>query len=214
MAPTISRFAVAAAMAISAQAFAPPACPSTTPLATDTKACPLAAPADPEFASICKPGAMGHAGGAESPMNRCAKNDYKSGEFRCACCGASLFLAATKYPGPAGDGWPAFYNNASVKSDGADHVCRPPVGQSEVVCSSCGAHLGDFFPKGVNNNAEDYYCIDGVCLLPPGAPDGKVCQPAADDQVLSAEMQEEFKFLRKLAQDSLLQTKSLTPIYA
>merc|ERR1712118_114408 len=97
---------------------------------------------DPEFSVICNPGFLGHAGGAETPANRCYGTNF-TGSFRCACCGAPLFHAASKYM-PAGDGWPAFHGSGSVKSNGKDHVCSP--GGSEVVCSNCGAHLGDYFP--------------------------------------------------------------------
>ena len=84
----------------------------------------------------------------------------------------------------AGDGWPAFHGNGSVKEDnGRDHVCTPLAGSSEVVCSKCGAHLGDFFKSGGGQPFESYYCVDGVCMLPPGAPAGHVCQPAADGTV-------------------------------
>jgi len=133
-------------------------------------ACTLSAPADEEFASICNPGTVGHAGGAEKPVGRCG-GLYDDGAFRCACCGAPLFLAATKFL-PKGDGWPAFHGNSIIDKN----VCSP--GGTEVVCSQCGSHLGDYFasirPPYLGT---EYYCIDGVCLLPPGADEGKVCQP-------------------------------------
>merc|ERR1712166_528725 len=165
------------------QGFEPPVCPSSTPPANDTKNCTLQAPPDPEFSTICKPGSFGHEGGAEQPTNRCGGQNYSDvhGTFRCACCGEPLFIASTFYPGPPGDGWPAFHGNGSVKEDnGKDHVCTPLAGDSEVVCSKCGAHLGDFFKSGGGQPFESYYCVDGVCMLPPGAPAGHVCQPAAD----------------------------------
>ena len=153
------------------------------------KACPLAGPPGADgavFADICHPGATGHGGGAEPPAYRCPRVDYKAGVFRCACCGAAVFFAASKYQ-PAGDGWPAFHGATAIwngTSSGGHrdsnanatrlNVCSP--GGTEVVCSRCGAHLGDFFAAGVQS-LSSYYCIDGVCLLPPGAAPGEVCQP-------------------------------------
>ena len=61
----------------------PPACPSSTPGPSGTNKCPLQAPGDPEFASICHPGADGHAGGAETPQYRCPRVNYTDGVFRC-----------------------------------------------------------------------------------------------------------------------------------
>ena len=111
----------------------PPACPSSTPGPSGTNKCPLQAPGDPEFASICHPGADGHAGGAESPQYRCPRVNYTDGVFRCACCGAPLFYAVAKFQ-PQGDGWPAFHGeNATIAKNGTKlGVCSP--GGTEVVC--------------------------------------------------------------------------------
>lgn len=101
--------------------------------------------------------------------------NYTNGVFRCACCGAPLFYAASKFQ-PQGDGWPAFHaENATNTGKLNGTVCTP--GGTEVVCSKCGTHLGDYFAAG-SQSTYGYYCIDGVCLLPPGAADGKVCAPA------------------------------------
>ena len=81
----------------------PPACPKSTPSPTAGNKCPLKAPSDPEFESICHPGATGHAGGAEDPQYRCPRVNYTDGVFRCACCGAPLFYAVAKFQ-PQGDG--------------------------------------------------------------------------------------------------------------
>jgi peptide methionine sulfoxide reductase MsrB len=75
----------------------------------------------------------------------------QSGVFRCACCGAPLFYAKAKFE-PPGDGWPAFHSNGSWVANGtwakngSSTVCTP--GGTEVVCSNCGSHLGDFFAAG------------------------------------------------------------------
>ena len=179
----------------------PTDCPASTPLPNTTKLCPLSAPVDPEFASICHPGANGHAGGAENPVYRCPRVNYADGVFRCACCGAPLFYAAAKF-GPPGDGWPAFHGNGSWISNGTyakkgtSTVCTP--GGSEVVCSNCGTHLGDYFPAGAQSSYS-YYCVDGVCLLPPGAAPGHVCEPAPNGPTPSR--MQAYKALRKMMRD-------------
>ena len=197
----------------------PPACPKSTPSPAGHKACPLKAPSDPEFESICHPGATGHAGGAEQPVYRCPLVNYTDGVFRCACCGAPLFYAKAKYQ-PQGDGWPAFHGNTSNGALrrsfwGAPYgrlthlsgqmccavngtVCTP--GGTEVVCSKCGSHLGDYFAAGVQSG-ESYYCIDGVCLLPPGAAAGKVCEPAPGAVDTTPTKAEAYKALRGLMRE-------------
>jgi len=177
-----------------AHQFMPPKCTNSTPGPNDPKNCSLKAPSDPEFSQICHPGPLGHAGGAEVPSGRCGGVNYTDGVFRCACCGAPLFYATTFFH-PQGDGWPAFSGNGSVKAAGTDNVCSP--GGTEVVCATCGAHLGDFFPKGALGQDYDYYCIDGVCLLPPGSKAGEVCKPT---QAPSREAA--YKALRMLAKQS------------
>lgn len=189
------------ATAALSKAYTPPNCTKSTPLPTDPKNCSLKTPQDPEFAPICHPGDMGHAGGAEVPVGRCGLN-YTEGVFRCACCGEPLFYASTMFH-PAGDGWPAFRANGSVKVNGTDKVCSP--GGSEVVCAKCGSHLGDHFPAGTVEPFE-YYCIDGVCLLPPGAEEGHVCQPTQAPSKDAA-----WRALYKLRAHA---SKSSSPIFA
>jgi peptide-methionine (R)-S-oxide reductase len=174
----------------------PPACPKSTPGPSGTKKCPLAAPSDPEFADICHPGATGHAGGAEQPQYRCPRVNYTDGVFRCACCGAPLFYAVAKFQ-PQGDGWPAFHGeNATIGKDGKKlGVCSP--GGTEVVCQSCGSHLGDYFAAGVQGDYS-YYCIDGVCLLPPDAKPGHVCKPGPP---LAPSKADAYKALRHMMRD-------------
>ena len=170
----------------------PPACPKSTPPPAGHNKCPLKAPSDPEFESICHPGDTGHAGGAENPAYRCPRVNYKEGVFRCACCGAPLFYATAKFQ-PQGDGWPAFHGNGSNVNG---TVCSP--GGTEVVCSKCGSHLGDYFAAGVQSSYS-YYCIDGVCLLPPGAPAGKVCEPAPESP--SPSKADAYKALRAMMRE-------------
>ena len=111
-----------------------------------------------------------------TPAYRCPRVNYTDGVFRCACCGQPLFYATTKFQ-PAGDGWPAFHGNASIPASNYNGSAACSPGGTEVVCSKCGSHLGDYFPSGTIEPFE-YYCIDGVCLLPPGAAEGEVCEPS------------------------------------
>ena len=142
----------------------PTLCPKTTPGPGEGK-CMSPMPTDPNFATICMPGALGHDGGAEPPTNRCPSNNY-TGVFACSCCGAPLFDAATKYD--AQTGWPAFHSPALMLANNStvSAACTPPNGYTEVVCATCGAHLGDYFEE------DDHYCVDGVCINPPGAHGG------------------------------------------
>jgi len=68
------------------------------------------------------------------------------GEYKCRCCGETLFDSSTKYD--SGSGWPSFYapvNPDAVKTQ-ADHSMM--MERTEVLCASCEAHLGHVFPDG------------------------------------------------------------------
>ena len=129
-----------------------PPCTSRTPTPSETK-CTLEMPSEPEFATICSPGAIGHLGGAEKAVHRCG-GLYADGVFRCACCGAHLFYAVSKFE-RNDDGWPAFHANGAVITNGTSSVCNPR--RNETVCSNCGAHLGDYFADGGPAATTDYF---------------------------------------------------------
>ena len=70
----------------------------------------------------------------------------EEGVYICACCGAGLFDSTTKYD--SGSGWPSFY--APTDGDVVREEDDSSLGmrRTEVVCDSCGAHLGHVFPDG------------------------------------------------------------------
>merc|ERR1712078_902475 len=68
--------------------------------------------------------------------------------------------------------------NASNPSTGA----TPDLGlgvAGEGSCARCGIHLGDYFND--DEDGKDHYCINGVCMIPPGQPDGTTCSPNLED---------------------------------
>lgn len=84
-----------------------------------------------------------------------------AGTFRCICCDAPLFDAATKFE--SGTGWPSFYapidgEMVAEKSDNSWFMKR-----TEVHCNRCEAHLGHVFPDGPKPTGLRY-CINGVAL--------------------------------------------------
>lgn len=104
--------------------------------------------------------------GTEAPGSGVFLNHTEQGSYTCANCGAVLFSSEHKYDSktPGLIGWPSFSNPA-----GNDAVeLRPDTSlgmvRTEVVCRSCGGHLGHVFDADDAPDGGKHYCINSVCL--------------------------------------------------
>lgn len=99
--------------------------------------------------------------GTEPRFSSDLLEEDRNGVFRCKKCGQELFDSDTKYE--SGTGWPSFWdakNEAVEKKEDTSHGMN----RTEVVCASCGAHLGHVFSDGPEEKTGKRYCINGIAL--------------------------------------------------
>lgn len=100
--------------------------------------------------------------GTEAPFTGEYDHVFEPGSYRCAGCGAELFAADAKYD--SGCGWPAF--TAPAGDDAVEEEVDVSHGmvRTEVLCASCGGHLGHVFPDGPAEAGGLRYCINSAAL--------------------------------------------------
>ncbi|MBI4459197.1 MAG: peptide-methionine (R)-S-oxide reductase MsrB [Acidobacteria bacterium] len=99
--------------------------------------------------------------GTEPPFTGQYNKFYEEGIYRCVCCGSELFRSEEKFD--SGTGWPSFWapaaeGNVQTETDRGHGMSR-----TEVMCKTCGAHLGHVFPDGPKPTGLRY-CINSVSL--------------------------------------------------
>ncbi|HVL64605.1 MAG TPA: peptide-methionine (R)-S-oxide reductase MsrB [Actinomycetota bacterium] len=83
------------------------------------------------------------------------------GVYRCAGCGAELFDADTKFD--SGSGWPSFTEPKNLDNVRLEDDFSHGMHRTEVVCASCGGHLGHVFDDGPGPGGKRF-CINSCAL--------------------------------------------------
>lgn len=99
--------------------------------------------------------------GTERAFTGALYENHETGIYNCAACGAPLFKSETKYE--SGSGWPSFYTPISPDAIEAIEDNSHGMRRVEVVCATCGGHLGHVFPDGPRPTGQRF-CINSASL--------------------------------------------------
>lgn len=100
--------------------------------------------------------------GTEPPFTGKYVDNHEDGMYHCAACGAPLFSSKTKFE--SGSGWPSFFKavdegNIELHEDHSHGAAR-----TEVVCATCGSHLGHVFNDAPQTPTGERFCINSCAL--------------------------------------------------
>lgn len=89
----------------------------------------------------------------------------QSGEYHCPVCHSLLFKSDGKYDSntPGLTGWPSFCEAASNKALKLVSDNSLGMHRTEVLCATCGSHLGHLFDDSDSPTGK-HYCINSAAL--------------------------------------------------
>lgn len=100
--------------------------------------------------------------GTERPFSSPLNKVYKPGTFYCAGCNTPLYESEHKFD--SGTGWPSF--DRAIKGN-VDYDVDHKLGyaRAELLCATCGGHLGHIFSDGPRETTGKRHCINGDALI-------------------------------------------------
>lgn len=100
--------------------------------------------------------------GTEAPFTGALVENHDTGMYVCAACKTPLFPSDTKFD--SGTGWPSFSDVASKGNVALKKDTTLGMTRTEVLCATCGGHLGHVFDDGPRDKGGKRYCINSCAL--------------------------------------------------
>ncbi len=99
--------------------------------------------------------------GTDRPSEQGYTNHFEKGTYVCRACKTPLFPSKSKYKSHCG--WPSFDDAIKGKilfnKDTSHNMIR-----TEIVCSTCGGHLGHIFDDGPKETTGKRYCVNTTSI--------------------------------------------------
>ena len=99
--------------------------------------------------------------GTDAPSSGGLTSHFEKGTYHCAACNLQLFESNSKFESHCG--WPSF--DDAIKGT-VDFVIDKTHGmiRTEIVCASCGGHLGHIFDDGPKETTGQRYCVNTTSI--------------------------------------------------
>jgi peptide-methionine (R)-S-oxide reductase len=98
--------------------------------------------------------------GTEFPHTGQFNLHFEKGIYCCAGCGEPLFDSSTKFNSHCG--WPSFDNSLPGKVEYSKDTSHGMI-RTEILCSTCGGHLGHVFDDGPTETGIRY-CVNSLSI--------------------------------------------------
>jgi len=100
--------------------------------------------------------------GTEAAGTGIYNKHFEEGVYNCAGCNAALYKSSHKFD--SGCGWPAYFDSLPGAVDRHEDISHG-MKRTEIVCASCGGHLGHVFKgEGFSNPTDERHCVNSRSL--------------------------------------------------